>query len=804
MAEQLREARGANARRPAAHRDGFIHVQQMVLRAPSSADPEAKRAAQGKAVDYYSQLRDGAYFARLGQAASGVVVASLLALSLNALSGCSRSGTQPPEKAAARAPVGIARQALDALPTGCDPSVQLEILGAGWLMGPYQVPGDGSPQAFTNPSAEAGPGLLVLQNGDGRGSNEVAFATALLAAPSGPTPASELSAQAGTSLFAIPVDLAGGDALTVTASGGGTVRVLVASLGATMPCSLANLNEATRDGAPQTTSQAFSAPAGALGILLLRREDAGPVESGQPLGSASLNGGPPLTVGEGAVAQAVSLSAENSLALTSSGAAGAGFRALVLNVAKRPSLSVVPPAIGWSTDSTLRVEGTAVGAEEVQVGWMTSAPSPEGAFAVDVGLSYGLNSIVVAASDECGNVVRDCVNVVSDDSPPDIDVQGAYDGWTSGYPTTVTWSASDDNLLSAHATLDGVEFASGGVVDTEGPHVLEVTAVDRAGNQSTRIVQFTLDLSAPVVDVQGVWDGMVTGSPPVVPVITVADPNLVPPTYLLNGVEYAPGTPTTADGDYWLWIEAKDEFYHTTTVSIQFGIDTVPPVIQVDGVANGQFIPAPVAPGFSAADAHLSSVAATLDGAPFAAGTLVSAEGAHQLVVSAVDAAGHSVTQAVTFVIDTTRPVVTVSGVEEGDRKPSATITFSATDVNLDAVVATLDGAPFSSGGTVTAPGNHEIAVTARDRAGNTDGREPAFLHRRDAPAAHRALAARRRRHGSGLGGGRGLGSGRGRRSAFGGGLGRDDGADAGGKPTVSGRGAAFGIRERARRRGGR
>ncbi len=817
-----------------------VHVAQIVLRAPSSADADAKRAAMSKATDLYSKLRDGADFEKLAAANSEdavtagrggdlgplvegrvdphffeeaaalkkgdfskpfetpfgvhivkaledsasrdaelrrgsrqargpgatrggaqapratprrsesqdlpraprresavshggamnlrVVVASLLALGLNVLTSCSRSGVQPPEKAAVRAPVGVARQALDALPIGCDPSVQLESLGAGWVMGPYQVPGDGNPHAFTSLSAEAGPGLLVLQNGDGRGANEAASATALLAAPSGPTAASELSAQAGTSLSAIPVNLAGGDALTVTASGGGTVRVLVASLGATMPCSLANLNEATGDGAPKTTSQTFNAPAGALGILVLRREDAGPVESGQPLGSASLNGGPPLTVSAGAVAQTVSLSAENTLTLTASGAAGAGFRALVLNVAKRPSLAVVPPAVAWRTDAVLSVEGTAAGANAVEVGWTWTTPSPDGTFAVDMPLSAGLNSIVVAASDECGNVVRDCVNVVSDESPPAIDIQGVFDGLTWGYPTTITWSAYDDNLLSAHATLDGVDFPSGGVVETEGPHVLEVTAVDRSGNQSTRVVHFVLDLSPPVVTVEGVWDGMLTDSSPVVANISVSDPNLVESVAFLNGVEYLSGTPIAEDGDYWLWIQAKDSFYHTTELNIRFGIDTEAPAIEVRGVEDGQFVPGAVAPSFAATDAHLSSVAATLDGVPFTTDTQVSAEGGHRLVVSAMDAAGHLATRSIAFVIDTVGPVVTVTGVESGDRKASATIAYSASDANLLDVTGTLDGAPFSSGATVTAEGYHEIFILARDRAGNQTTVDRAFI----------------------------------------------------------------------------
>ncbi len=47
-----------------------IHVQQIVLRATSSSGAEAKQAAQSKAVDLYSRLREGADFAELAKASS--------------------------------------------------------------------------------------------------------------------------------------------------------------------------------------------------------------------------------------------------------------------------------------------------------------------------------------------------------------------------------------------------------------------------------------------------------------------------------------------------------------------------------------------------------------------------------------------------------------------------------------------------------------------------------------------------------------------------------------------------------------
>ncbi|HEY6212186.1 MAG TPA: Ig-like domain-containing protein, partial [Vicinamibacterales bacterium] len=69
---------------------------------------------------------------------------------------------------------------------------------------------------------------------------------------------------------------------------------------------------------------------------------------------------------------------------------------------------------------------------------------------------------------------------------------------------------------------------------------------------------------------------------------------------------------------------------------------------------------------------------------------------------------------------DTTPPVVTVTGVFDGQFSNAAvTPVFSASDDHLATVTATLDGAPFVSGGVVNADGPHTLVVTAADTAGN-------------------------------------------------------------------------------------
>jgi hypothetical protein len=127
-----------------------------------------------------------------------------------------------------------------------------------------------------------------------------------------------------------------------------------------------------------------------------------------------------------------------------------------------------------------------------------------------------------------------------------------------------------------------------------------------------------------------------------------------------------------------------------------------------------------VTPVFNATDPHLSTVTATLDNQPFTSGSVVSTEDNHTLRVVATDTAGSSSIEVRTFIIDKTAPVLQITGVADGETRSGAfTPVFSATDVHLSSVTATLNGAPFTSGSTISQPGNYTLVVTATDTCGN-------------------------------------------------------------------------------------
>ncbi|MGE5701646.1 MAG: Ig-like domain-containing protein [Clostridia bacterium] len=251
-------------------------------------------------------------------------------------------------------------------------------------------------------------------------------------------------------------------------------------------------------------------------------------------------------------------------------------------------------------------------------------------------------------------------------------VSGVTEGSLYNVNKTITFNEGT-------ATLDGSAFTSGSTVSAEGAHTLIVT--DAAGNTTT--VNFTIDKTPPTVS--GVTNGASYNSDRT---ITLSDG-----TATLNGASFTSGSTVSAEGAHTLIV--TDTVGNTTTV--HFTIDKTVPV--VSGVTEGGLYNVNKTITFNEGTA-------TLDGSAFTSGSAVSAEGTHTLIVT--DAAGNVTT--VNFTIDKTPP--TVTGVTDG-----ASYNSDRT-ITLGDGTATLNGAAFASGSTVSAEGTYTLIAT--DEAGNT------------------------------------------------------------------------------------
>lgn len=115
---------------------------------------------------------------------------------------------------------------------------------------------------------------------------------------------------------------------------------------------------------------------------------------------------------------------------------------------------------------------------------------------------------------------------------------------------------------------------TGGEITTEGNHVLVVSAVDPAGNTSSKTVNFIIDKTAPVVSISGVEDGKEYNNK-VAAEITSNEGKL---TVTLDGNAYN-GDDITSLGTHSLIAAAVDNAGNSTTITVRF---TIKPVLGND------------------------------------------------------------------------------------------------------------------------------------------------------------------------------------------------------------------------------
>ena len=311
------------------------------------------------------------------------------------------------------------------------------------------------------------------------------------------------------------------------------------------------------------------------------------------------------------------------------------------------------------------------------------------------------------------------VNVdIDGDGTPDFTVIADGDG---------NWSVTPDTPLS-----DGV--------------VVTATATDEAGNTSGSVSD-TVDAVAPVVAINDLTTNDTT------PALTgtVDDANAVV-VVTIDGNDYTAtnngnGTWTLADdavatlaeGSYTATVTATDPDGNVSTNTGTVVVDTTAPTVAINDLATNDTTPEltgtvndPNAIVVVTIDGNDYTATNNGDGTWTLADNVVAtlAEGSYPTSVTATDAAGNTVTNTGTVVIDTTAPTVAINDLTTNDTTPELTGTVN--DPNA-VVVVTIDGNDYTAtnngDGTWTladdvvatlAEGSYPTSVTATDAAGNT------------------------------------------------------------------------------------
>ncbi|MCL0102684.1 fibronectin type III domain-containing protein [Dehalococcoidia bacterium] len=145
--------------------------------------------------------------------------------------------------------------------------------------------------------------------------------------------------------------------------------------------------------------------------------------------------------------------------------------------------------------------------------------------------------------------------VMIDTVLPIIHVTGVIDGAYYNTSRVIDFSATDDNLDTVTATLNGTDFISGATVSEEDEHTLIVNATDLAGNVNATTIVFTIDNTPPTTN-DNAPSGWQISKPVIVSLTPEADLSGIAHTYYKKWLttenepaDYTEGTAITLDAD---------------------------------------------------------------------------------------------------------------------------------------------------------------------------------------------------------------------------------------------------------------
>lgn len=403
----------------------------------------------------------------------------------------------------------------------------------------------------------------------------------------------------------------------------------------------------------------------------------------------------------------------------------------------------ITPVITFSADS---VEATRM--ISLNGGSMSTTTSNNGlTYTGDAIREAGHYVLTATAKDEAGNVrtVTYTFDIVWDNSSPVITVNGVENGGiyeTANISVSLaaaSGTSSEDSNQVNYRYRSSLKLPNGNVVTKEngvpaltgpGAYRLEIVATNPSytDRTSSKVVDFIIDNSAPTATVGGVSDNKVYNYA-VTPILSFTD-DVTSQQLLLSNAEvtlkrngapadYQMGDTISLDGNYILTAKTKDSMKHSSNVVTKsFTIDQTKPVISFTGALSGA----------TYKDQNVTLTIKTNEG------TLTVTEGAdetlalnsngqytftgtankivnYKVIAKAVDSAGNTTEQQLSFSIDRLAVNIIVNGVTEGmvvNSYPQISFTTFEGSQEKQGTTVTIDGTAFN-GGSYSVAGTHTL-----------------------------------------------------------------------------------------------
>jgi len=437
-----------------------------------------------------------------------------------------------------------------------------------------------------------------------------------------------------------------------------------------------------------------------------------------------------------------------------------------------PVVDVVTPAIGSvTTDNTptytgttepnltviVKVDGVPIDTvvADASGNWSTTQPTP---------LTDGPHSVTAIATDAYGRTATDTNTFTIDTIPPSIIITSPLDSTVSTNQTPTicgTTESGSSVTLRIDGNLIGTTTANSlgswcvpvSTPLVDGPHQVVARATDPGGNPSADTITYIVDRTPPSILLILPANGDTTGPRPTITGTT--EPNI-------TVIVYVDGTPidtvqSDASGN-WSTVQPTPlaTGFHTArgkafdqagnnvvSLTHTFYVDATPPAIVIQTPPDNS-ITNDNTPTYTGTTEPYLTVIVKVDGVPI--DTVVSdasgnwsttqptplSDGPHTVSATATDPYGNSATDTNPFTVDTTPPVVAITGPTDGTVTTDNTPPITGTASPNSTVILYIDGVPvdtISVGSTGTwtyipptplADGPHTVEATATDAAGNS------------------------------------------------------------------------------------
>ncbi len=358
----------------------------------------------------------------------------------------------------------------------------------------------------------------------------------------------------------------------------------------------------------------------------------------------------------------------------------------------------------------------------------------------------GRHVLSVLTEDRAGWSRRVEVTFWIDTTPPLVETaQPRSNGTYITSPARLVWAAMDSGTWISQSSLriDGGPWIEPGEVNqtliedeagrllvlhrfassialTDGFHLIEMMAVDGAGNSHSVILRIAVDTKPPDIGISGVMDGAWYNRTVRVGVQTRDD---MDPRPLLNisldDRPYVDGTPI-GHGAHRIEAISTDRAGNSRLISRHFVVDMLPPRIWANITPGAVFDHLVVVSCFWEDDLDPSPAGQILlDGAEYRGSVVL--PGAHILHLSASDRAGNAHVITSDFIVDVQPPTIWASVADLSWSNEPVSVSWKvADDLDPDPYwQALMDDLPHTAP-MLVGEGKHNLQIDARDWAGNS------------------------------------------------------------------------------------